>query len=633
MTGKLSVGGRINQFYCRIGDRGVKCGLYILTLVWGLCFALAASDLSISPAELNLLIQAENPDFIGTGWLTALVYAPFPFLFSDPAAQYHAALVMGCAVTALTPVLAYDVAGSIGANKAWYRVLAAIAAVLYGAAFCETQRIGAPVFAYVGVWAIFRSAFLKGRNRSIGKAFHCSATCAVFFALSQDAKTAGVSSLLPPGPYESTIIAAVIALLAVLCFERIAFRREPVRLSLLLPGLLTCGALVLLPVFTAAFASDPALTLPAAETAAPAFSLSAVLADMFGSAMSTFGITTIAVCITASVLFRRFAALRQKSVITDISTKKPAPLHSRHNPKAKSVAAFTDFALYGFLCAVISRIPAWFGMYPPGDGISGITPLIMAGVCAVFVFGLDFRKLLICIVTQGVICTVFFLFGDAASKFALVNEAAISPVTFGGGFTPGSALAATSTVFCVIAVFIVVVCCAVKTRKLVLSLTMIGFMMYTCIADAANYLPGYRSALSEQNTPIAQISESVFNSADAPILVLYNVAPAEENLLHFLNPKAKTENAKNYHQLPDSGFLLTPNSSTIIPYTGIMPRLTIAGTDDFTLYAFGERAVAFVKSQEQTPLNSDGSASASDGAQTAQSAPPITTPETTATGI
>jgi hypothetical protein len=594
-----------------------------------LCFALSANALNISPEELDLLTQARNPDFVGTGWLTALLYAPFTFLFSDPTAQYNAALVFGCAVTALTPVLAYDIAGSIGANKAWYRVLAAFAAVLYGAAFCETQRIGAPVFAYVGVWAIFRSAFLKGRNRSVGKAFHCSATCAVFLALSQDAKTAEVSSLLPPGPYESIVIAAVIALIAVLCFERIAFRREPVRLSLLFPGLLTCWALVLLPVFTAAFADTPApVAAAAASPDSPAFSLSALLADMYGGAMSTFGIVTIAVYMTVVVFARRFTVLRRKPA--DAAAKKTAPIHTIHTRHpAKSIASFTDFALYGLLCAVISRIPAWFGMYAVADGIAGITPLIVAGLCAVFVFGLDFRKLLICVIAQGMICAVFFMFGDSASKFALVNQAAITPVTFGGAFTPAGSLAATSTVFCVIAIFIVVVCCAVKVRKLVLSLTMIGFMMYTCVICAVDYLPQYRLALSGQNTPVADISASVFNSPDAPLLILYDITPQQKNLLHFLNRNAKTQNAEDFTQLPDSGFLLTPKDSAIVPYTGVMAKLTVADTADFELYAFGERAVAYVKSQEQETPHSDGSAY-SDGSQPAQTAPPVTSPDAAA---
>jgi len=187
-----------------------------------------------------------------------------------------------------------------------------------------------------------------------------------------------------------------------------------------------------------------------------------------------------------------------------------------------------------------------------GNAQSTMPLVLIMTVCGIALYGINLRDILTAIIVLGMIFTVFF--------------------TLSIGKAVDTQIVTVSAVFSLMSLFIVFVCCT-ERYKLRIVLGAVGLIsLYFCIYTCAILLPAERNAAIHRNAPAYEVSELIYNSADAPPVV----APEEiAGLLQFLNREADIRT--DVGQL-ENYFLIS---------------------DDYKVSIVGERAIMYAASQQE----------------------------------
>ena len=101
-----------------------------------------------------------------------------------------------------------------------------------------------------------------------------------------------------------------------------------------------------------------------------------------------------------------------------------------------------------------------------------------------------------------------------------------------------------------------------------------------------------------KNQAVADISESVYNQNGAPPLTLYNLSRHDALMLQFLNTNVNVRITYDIESIPENCFVaVKANEDVSALLGGRMPFLLIDENESLRLYAYGERAVAYMRSQ------------------------------------
>jgi hypothetical protein len=167
----------------------------------------------------------------------------------------------------------------------------------------------------------------------------------------------------------------------------------------------------------------------------------------------------------------------------------------------------TAFSAFVYLTAVFNLI----------IDITAITPLVLTAIiCCVCLYDLELRDILYAITATGFIFTAYF------SQFMeSVGNAEFITI---------------SIVFCMMAAIIVIVCCGGRYRVKIMSGAIAGIVVYSCVYMYAVTLPHENKQMSEYNAYIYKMSGLIYNSKDAPPVVVIDDWAAE--ILQFLNQNA-----------------------------------------------------------------------------------------------
>jgi hypothetical protein len=163
----------------------------------------------------------------------------------------------------------------------------------------------------------------------------------------------------------------------------------------------------------------------------------------------------------------------------------------------KNNTSLTVFSIFA-VCSVV------FGIL---TNLTAVTPLILIStVCCICIHNTDLQNILTAVIT---LCIIFIL------NFA-------DHITI-------------SAVFCVMAMLIVIVCCAKKHRTAILSGALALIATGTCIYVCFVTLPHERDLTKQATAEIHEISDLIYNSADAPPVI---VPETNIKFLQFLNQYA-----------------------------------------------------------------------------------------------
>jgi hypothetical protein len=179
--------------------------------------------------------------------------------------------------------------------------------------------------------------------------------------------------------------------------------------------------------------------------------------------------------------------------------------------------------------------------------------LVLFAFCYIFMHGLEFKKLLLTAITLGIIFLLYY------------SEASLPEV---------------SAVFCVIALLFVLVSCAERYSRHIITFSLSLAFLYSVLHAAVVYLPNELRRAESENAEVLALSEYIYNSADAPPTYIINNAGLAP-ILRFLNRNTEIKTAADSGGIPDDCFVITRGETGELVF---MPR--------------GERAEAYIISQE-----------------------------------
>ena len=536
------------------------------------------------------------------GFLQGLLYMPLVLIFEDAKSQYAAMITLNSLLISFIPVIAFSLARHMNAGKMWK----CFAVSLISGGFCcyfahskfawtETVSVFMPWFI---IWLVFKIGDVKNKNGKIFLSLLTGAACGLSFAA------------------HSRLIAVVTALFAALLMERIFYGRKRLSFPVFI---LSC---VLMTTVVAGvtlkiqkelwFCDDPSLlkntlaeflvNFPARFENGGAYRiLQTLTAQLYYFSTATWGLGAVAFCLFGAVLGACV----------------------RHKVKKEQQTYEADLSLFAFFSVLTVLLTIVFGtLYRfSSDGftvyqdtmmfgrfIDGVLPLALVFVLIMlFTHSISINKILGACAVLGVIYVLFMVF--AVPTILQCTSTRISPAL---GLYPlrigaasrelldtDSFMLTISMTFCVMGALIVIISCTKKYRSLIISVIMSSLTVYSLIFISAVYLPICRSESVEKNRSVAELSESVFDQAGAPTVTAYNISRHDSLMLQFLNRHITVRMTYDIESVPENSFLaVSVNEDVSALENSRTPFLLVAKTDTLRLYAYGERAAAYMQSQD-----------------------------------
>jgi hypothetical protein len=415
-------------------------------------------------------------------------------------------LIINGIFASLVPLLTYKAAAHLGLEKAWQRTLCAVVAGAGTAVFAYTKFITAETLSvflpFLFLYLFTRTANVKNRAARFFLSFFTGICLA--FAPAADSRLWALAAVFILTVLYSKYILGVKSMSFVGFFPAFA--------------VFSAFQLYITEQLTGNFVVHGGGIL---QNAAESLTYSE---QLYNFAVSTWGIGVLGVVLC----FSMFIKLRK--------TPKNCQL---------PIVNYQLSVAFAFFALVYNSAMQFTGSASP--------LLVLFAFCYIFMYGLDFLKLLITAITLGII-------------FAINYTQALIPEI--------------SAVFCVIALLFVLVSCAERYRSHIITFCLSLTVIYSCLFSAIVFLPSEMRRAESENAEAVAVSASIFNSADAPPTYIINnggLAP----LLRFLNRSTVINTASHSDDLPEDCFVIFRTETGELIFE---PR--------------GERAVAFALSQE-----------------------------------
>ncbi len=603
---------RLRRIYEKYGYKAIYpplyLGFFLLNFIGSLGMAYPATD----PNELSIIAVADF--FAGNNWsgvmcsvdyyydfLQGLIYTPIMLFFSDPGLQYSAMIFLNSILVSFIPVLAFSLARRLGVGKIWKMLLVAFVAGGYCCYFAhskfawsETVTIVIPWFI---IWLIFKSGDCKGKASKYFVSMAVGFVCGLSLGA------------------HSRMIAVIISLILTIVFQRFFFRKKLLNFGGFIPALLVSIVFV---GFISSYLqtnlwcqSDPSLLK---NTFAEFFAnfgerfaddgmnklVKTLCGQLYYFVTSSWGIGALAICIFFAILS---ACIKHK--------RKDEP--QTYSSEVSVFAVYTVLStIFTIIFGTLYRFSSeGFNIYQDttmfGRFLDGVIPLVSVFVLIVlFTYSIKLNKVLGAIAILGII---FIAFSLTTMPTILQCEAtrispvlALYPLRIGAEsvelLTFDSLLLTMSMTFCVMGILVVIVSCAKRRRSAIISVMMTVMTVYSLVFIYAVYLPICREESVAKNSSVVGISESVYNQTGAPTVTAYNLSRHNALMLRFLNRNINVRVTYDIETVPENSFLaVNKNEDVSALENSRTVFLLVAESGDIRLYAYGERAVAYMQSQ------------------------------------
>ena len=582
---------------------------FTMNLIGGLVMKYPAVD----PNELSVIATADF--FAGRSWagvmvsieyyygfLQGLIYTPIVLLFDDPSIQYSAMMVMNALMISVVPLIAFSLAYRLRTGKIWKCVITSLVAGGYCCYFAHSKfawsETVSVVLPWVIIWLVFRAGDSKGKASRFFMSLLIGFVCGFSFAA------------------HTRLISVVLALYIALLLERLFFGKKIVNFFGLTLSLVISAGLV---VFITAYiqknlwcTDDPALLK---NTLAEFFAsfpekyandgfvriAQTLSAQLYYFSVTTWGLGAVAFCLFAAILsscIKHKARKEAQTYETDISV-------------------FAFFSILTIVFTIIFSTMYRFGredfttyqdsvMF--GRFIDGVVPFALIFVLIMlFTHSISINKILGASALLGLFFIVFL--AAAAPVILECRSTRIAPVL---GLYPlrigaasrelldfDSFLLTMSMSFCVMGVLIVVISCTKRYRSIIISTLMTILTTYSLVFISAVYLPICSSESITKNASVIKISESVFDQTGAPAVTAYKISRHDALMLQFLNRNISVKVTYDIESVPENSFLVVRSDEDVSALENSRTQfLLVAESSDLRLYAYGERATAYMRSQD-----------------------------------
>lgn len=600
--------------YKRFSDRTVMILIFVVSAVIHISFTIGMELPSIDPNEFGVL--ANTALFTGKDWssLTSLIdyygyiqgllYVPFMLFTDDALAQYKAMLIFNGLLVSLVPVIAYKISLRLGIRRPWQSLTIAFCCGMYSTYLAHSKFVWNETICIVMIWIVALLILRCGDMKNKVAKHFCSVLTAFALAVTYAS--------------QERMFAVVIAAVLCILISRFVFRKKSVYLSSFLPTMVLFFLLEKVAtgaVQTTLWLSDGK---PLGNTFSQALSslgeafapenignfFTVLFGHLYYFVSSTWGIGALALGLffitTGSLIYRKFKHMELK-----------------YSTEYYFISFFAFFAVsISIFSSVLYKLEvdslltmqdtAIFGRYMD----YAVPFAILAVLAYLFLYGLDFMKTLSAIISMSVIYTLFFLFSEEkildATSTHISSVLALYPIRIGENisslFTHNTFMLTTSCAFSLIALVIVVTCCSKRFRTRIIAFSLLVLVFYSSIYTAMAYLPMAADEAAEKNAPTVEISEYVYNKDDAPTVTVYSTTRHTATLLQFLNQNTLIIYKARAADIEENCFIVTPKNKqlNVADKNALgenIPLIKLAETDDFALYAYGERALAYARSQ------------------------------------
>lgn len=588
---------RLEQFYAQFGDSGIMFILYAFSLVVNCLLTWNMELPAIYPDEIATVGTAAylaGKDWtsllrtIGSdgGYLQAVLYVPVFSLFNNPYAIYKAMLVVNAMLVSFIPMIVYHLAAKLGIVRVRHKLMISLSCGLYisyiaGSKFAWNEPITA-LLCWVMVLCVFAAWDKKSKSTRFTMSILLGFLCAAAYAASPRliALTAAILATVLTAHFalrEKILNLAAFAVSAAASFAAEYFARAMI-----------CKKL---------WGDGAGLSL----TDSPGRFFESLYSGIYAFMTSTFGMGALA----AAVFVTLFLSLIREGVRRRVDT--PESNTKVYEPiKHKYSMRLTLFALFQFLAIGFLEI---FSSLFDASGGSGNTYSVMSRgentaplalfLVLVFViqYGIELKHLLLGVGIYAYSCFCFAASGwPMSSKEAQTqllssviplnanNEAAASPTTY---------LILSSCVFSLYAVLIVFASCSRKHRCALVSASVFSVAMAAAVIYGGIYIPALGKQNLENTAPYREVLPLLYNNPQSPPIVVYDAELELAGTLQFLAPDTPVSLLGKDEKIPESCLLVAKNNAVIPNAAGSYD--TMAKTDNYTVYAFGDSAREFIR--------------------------------------
>lgn len=603
----------------KVGHRGIKFILYLVFFVLHTVISASVYLPSIEPNEFsaaalaNMMLGGDWTSAMGKssyfyGFLQAVLYIPAMAFTKDPFVQYRLMVIINGAVMSLIPVLVYSCSLMLGVKKPWQSAVTAISTGGWLSCMIHSKFIWNETLA---VFIPFLAMYLLLKADAAEK----KSTKRFFSALL--GMTAGLSYCA-----HQRLFALILALSVTVVLSRLVLKRKSAALGSYFISLL----IFFVPAFLGNYyvqqilwgVSDPARLRNTAESFFA--SLPSMLSDggvkrFFISLLSqiyyfmcaSWGLGALGLSLLVLVI-ARLVSLKKKRKKHE---ETPKPIFGGGRTVFMFfVSLLTLFMLFISVCYrfgaenfPVSQSTLLFGRYL--DGVIPFTVMLVL----IFVHTEELLKTEIYggVITLGVTYTLFFASGRSwvlnAESASVSPILCIYPVMFGEStsslVTSTGLIAAVSCSLCIMAVLLVIVSCSGKLKNAIISALILLIALYSLSFGTFYYLPLSRAESVDKSAEYVQLSSYLFNSGEAPSITAYRCGRSCVMTVQYLNQNVKIYTAETVSELKEDTFVIMPSDAQI-SFEGQQGRPVfelLGETDNYRVYAYGERAKAYAQAQ------------------------------------
>lgn len=604
------LGGKLRDIYEKYGVKSVYPIIYIVFFLANFLPALGMTYPATDPNELCVI--AVSQFFTGKNWagvmcsvdyyygfLQGVLYTPIMLIFRNPELQYVAIGAVNSLIISFVPILAFSIGKRLGIEKLWKLLVIAFVTGGYCCYFAHSKFAWPETATIILPWLILRLMLIMGELKNKAKTHALSTLLGFLCALCLAANVRLIAVIL-------TVIAAIIA-------ERIFYNKKSVFLNSFIPTFVigTVGVLAVTHMLITQLwcCNDPSLlnntlsnlfsSLSKEIEHSSARFIQTIFGQLYYFITSTWGFGAVAFCLFGAMISNLWKKKR---------SGEPQTYHH-------GICVIGVFAFFSAIFTLISSTLYRFGtdgFYTYQDNVifgrflDGIIPFAILFVMAVlFTTSVKINKILGAAVITAMVYLVFFtitvpvILGCDSTRIAPIL--ALYPLRVGADtelLDFNTLLLTVSMVFCILSVFIVVISCTKKYRSAIISVIICVLTVYSLLFISGTYLPMCRNESVVKNQAVADISESVYNQNGAPPLTLYNLSRHDALMLQFLNTNVNVRITYDIESIPENCFVaVKANEDVSALLGGRMPFLLIDENESLRLYAYGERAVAYMRSQ------------------------------------
>ena len=604
---------KLRAIYDKYGNKAVYPPLFLFFFALHLIGGLGMAYPAVDPNELSVIAVADF--FVGRSWagvmvsvdyfygfLQGLVYVPAVFLFNDPNMQYKAMILINALLISFVPVIAYYIAFRMKTGKIWKCLITAFAAGGFCCYFAHTKFAWTETVSILLPWVIIWLVFRTSECRNKGPRFFMSLLTGFVCGISMGAHT--------------RLIAVIAALVLSLILERVFFGKKMINLTAFFGSLILSSILV---IYISHWlqrelwcAEDPSLLKNTLAGFIADFGenimndgydriVQTLCSQLYYYTVTTWGLGAVSFCLFAAVIS---ACIRHKA------KKEPQTYET-------DISVFAFFSVFSVLFTIVFSTLYRFSsdgysVYQDtmmfGRFIDGVVPFALVFVLIMlFTHSISVNKILGAAVVLGIIYTAFIF--TAVPVILECGSTRIAPVL---GMYPlrigaasrellnfDSLFLTMSMTFCVMGILLVVISCTKKYRSIIISTLMTAITVYSLIFISAVYLPICQKESVDKNLSVVELSDSVYDQAGAPAVTAYNISRHDALMLQFLNRNISVKVTYDIESVPENSFLVVRKSEDVSALErSRTPFLLVSESGDLRLYAYGERASAYLVSQD-----------------------------------